>query len=149
MRQKDPSDLMEELLHLRRVSRKTPGGNYATYSVLMGVGDGKGQFGIGMARATEVPIAISKATRQAKKNMIPVHMKGTTIPRDMDIKYKAAKILLKPAPPGTGLKAGSVLRQIMILAGIRDISAKLYGSGNKINVSYAVYHAFQSLHEQS
>ena len=138
-------ELQEEVLHIRRVSRKTVGGNRASFSVLVGVGDRKGTFGLGLAKAPEVPIAIRKATAQARKHLIKANLKGTTIPYDVDFKFKAVRILLKPAPPGTGLKAGSVVRQILSLAGVKDISAKLYGSSNRLNLSKALFMVFQQL----
>ncbi len=145
--QQEEGGLTEEVLHIRRVSRKTVGGNYVTFSVLVGVGDKKGSFGLGLAKATEVPIAIQKATKQARKHMIKANLNGATIPCDIDVKYGAAKILLKPAPPGTGLKAGSVVRQILSLIGVKDISAKLYGSSNRLNLSRAVFRAFEQMRQ--
>lgn len=138
-------ELGEQVLTIRRVSRKTPGGNAVSFSALVAVGNRKGSFGLGLASAAEVPIAINKAIRLAKKKMIKLELAGTTIPYDIEVKFKAAKILLKPAPVGTGLKAGSVLRQIMNLAGITDVSAKIYGSNNKINLSFAMYRAFERM----
>lgn len=139
------TELQEKTLLLRRVSRKTVGGNVATFSALVAVGDGKGKVGIGISNAFEVPAAIKKASAQAKKRMIQLKLKGTTIPFDMKVKYKAARLLLKPAPQGTGLKVGSVIRPLMELSGIKDLSGKIYGSNNKINLTYAVYEAFKQL----
>ena len=135
----------EEVLQIRRVSKKTPGGNYITFSALVAVGDRKGRVGVGIAKATEVPPAIRKAAKQAEKSLITVPLKGTTIPHNISVKYKAAKILLKPAPVGTGLKVGSVVRKILGLAGVKDVSGKVIGSRNKIVNSYAVIKALKSL----
>ena len=137
--------LEEKVLHIRRVSRKVPGGNYITFSALVAVGDRQGGLGIGLAKAREVPKAIQKAKRKAEKRVVRIELKGTTIPYDMQVKYKACKILLKPAPQGTGLKVGSVIRPLMELAGVKDLSGKIYGSNNKINISYAIYQVFQEL----
>ncbi len=140
--------LQEQVLHIRRVSKKTPGGNYITFSALVVVGDGKGKVGVGIAKATEVPFAIEKAVRRAKKSMIKVPMRKGTLISDIQVKYKAAKIYLKPAPAGTGLKAGSVVRKILEVAGVKDISAKLMGSRNKIANAYAIIEAFKNLQKQ-
>jgi len=142
---KTESSLQEEVLHIRRVSRKVPGGNYVTFSALVAVGDGKGSLGIGLAKALEVPQAINKALAKARKKMVTVNLKGTTIPYDFMIKYNASKVLLKPAPEGTGLKVGSVIRPLMEIAGIKDLSGKIYGSNNSINLTYAVYELFKKL----
>lgn len=135
----------EEVLQVRRVSKKTPGGNYITFSALVAVGDRNGNVGVGLGKAIEVPPAIRKAAERAKKNLIKVPLKGTTIPHDVYVKYKSAKIYLKPAPVGTGLKAGSVVRKILTLAGVKDISAKIMGSRNKIVNAYATIKALKSL----
>lgn len=142
---RDQKEKEERILLIRRVSRKTTGGNVATYSVLVAVGDQKGGLGLGIASAGEVPIAIRKATKQAYKHVIRIQLKNTTIPVDLTVKYNSARILLKPAPEGTGLKVGSVIRPMMELAGIKDLSGKIFGSNNKINLAYAVYKAFRML----
>lgn len=133
--------LMEKVLEIRRVSRKTVGGNYVSFSTLVAVGDGKGMVGLGMASALEVPAAIAKAARQARKHILRLKLEGTSIPYDITVKNNAAKILLRPAPKGTGLKVGGVIRPIMELVGIKDLSGKIYGSNNKTNLAYAVYNA--------
>lgn len=145
--QRELKEKMERILLIRRVSRKTTGGNVATYSVLIAVGDMKGGLGLGIASAGEVPIAIRKATKQAQKRIIRINLKNTSIPIDLKVKYGASKILLRPAPKGTGLKVGSVIRPMMELAGIKDLSGKIYGSNNKINLAYAVYKAFRMFKE--
>jgi small subunit ribosomal protein S5 len=139
------SGLQEKVLQIRRVSRKVPGGNYVSFSALVAVGDAKGNLGVGLAKALEVPKAINKALTQAKKRMIAVPMEGVTIPHDLKIKYNATRILLKPAPEGTGLKVGSVIRSLMELAGVKDLSGKIYGSNNKINLAQAIYETFKKL----
>lgn len=136
--------LIEKVLEIRRVSRKTVGGNHASYSVLIAVGDEKGRMGLGMANALEVPQAIAKAARQARKHMLHLELKNTSIPYDIMIKNKAAKIMLKPAPKGTGLKVGGVIRPIMELVGIKDLSGKILGSNNRTNLAYAVYDALKT-----
>lgn len=142
---KTDSSLQEQVLHLRRVSRKVPGGNYVTFSALVAVGDGKGGLGIGLAKALEVPRAINKALVKARKKMITIKLNQGTIPYDLTVKYNATKLLLKPAPEGTGLKVGSVVRPLMEMAGIKDLSGKIYGSNNRINLTYAIYELFKKL----
>lgn len=133
----------ERVLLIKRVSKKIPGGNYVTFSALVAVGDRKGRVGIGLGRALEVPPAIQKAISYAKKHMIIVPIKNKTIPHEIKLKYKAAKILLKPAPEGTGLKVGSVTRVILDLAGVENASGKIIRSRNQIVNTYAVMKALQ------
>ncbi len=130
-------NLTEKVLLIRRVSKKIPGGNYISFSALVAVGDRNGRVGIGLGRALEVPPAIEKAVNYAKKHMIKVPIYKKTLPHEIKGKYKAAKIYLKPAPEGTGLKVGSVLRAILELAGIENASGKIIGSRNQIVNSYA------------
>lgn len=135
----------ESVILIRRVSKKIPGGNYVTFSALVAVGDKKGKVGIGLGRSLEVPPAINKAIAYAKKHLITVPIKNKTIPYMVKLKYKAAKILLKPAPQGTGLKVGSVARVILDLAGVENASGKIIGSRNKIANTYAVIKALKKL----
>ncbi|MGB9882910.1 MAG: ribosomal protein S5, partial [Microgenomates group bacterium] len=122
-----------------------PGGNYISFSALVAVGDRNGQVGIGLGRALEVPPAIQKAINYAKKHLIKVPIKNKTIPHQIKIKYKAAKILIKPAPEGTGLKVGSVGRVLLDLAGIENASGKIIGSRNQIVNTYAFIKALKKL----
>lgn len=133
----------EKVLLIKRVSKKIPGGNYVTFSALVAVGDRKGRVGVGLGRALEVPPAIQKAISYAKKHMIIVPMKNKTIPHEVRLKYKAAKILLKPAPEGTGLKVGSVTRVLLDLAGVENASGKIIRSRNQVVNTYAVMKALQ------
>lgn len=135
----------EQVLLIRRVSKKIPGGNYVTFSALVVVGDKKGKVGIGLGRGQEVPPAIQKAIAYARKHMITVPMRNNTITHMVFLKYKAARILLKPAPEGTGLKVGSVARVILDLAGIYNASGKIIGSRNQVVNTYAVMRALQML----
>jgi len=141
----DEKKLTEKVILIRRVSKKTTGGNYVTFSALVVVGDKKSQVGIGLGRGLEVPQAIQKAIAYARKHMITVPMKGKTLPHEILYKYKAALILLKPAPEGTGLKVGSVVRIILDLAGVNDASGKIIGSRNQIANTYAVMKALGKL----
>lgn len=137
--------LEEKVLLIRRVSKKITGGNYVTFSALVVVGDRKGRVGIGLGRGLEVPPAIQKAIAYAKKHMITVPMRKNSITHQVFVKFKAAKVLLKPAPEGTGLKVGSVARVILDLAGIYNASGKIIGSRNQIVNTYTVMRALQML----
>ncbi len=143
--QTDEQKLEEKVLLIRRVSKKTKGGNYVTFSALVAVGDRKGKVGIGLGRGLEVPPAIKKAITYARKHMIVVQMKANTITHQVKLKYKACLILLKPAPEGTGLKVGSVARVLLDLAGIYNASGKIIGSRNQVANAYAVIKALQQL----
>ncbi len=141
----DGKKVEERVLLIRRVSKKIPGGNYVTFSALVVVGDRKGKVGIGLGRSLEVPPAIQKAISYAKKHMIAVPMKGSTITHQIVHKFKAALVLIKPAPEGTGLKVGSVARVILDLAGISNASGKIIGSRNQVVNTYAVMEALGKL----
>lgn len=142
---KEEQKLSEQVLLIRRVSKKIPGGNYVSFSALVAVGDRKGRVGIGLGRGLEVPPAIHKAINYAKKHMIEVPLYKNTLPHEIKLKYKAANILLKPAPEGTGLKVGSVARVILDLAGVYNASGKIIGSRNQIVNAYAVMEALKKL----
>ena len=135
----------EKVLVIKRVSKKTSGGNYVTFSALVAVGDKKGKVGIGLGRGIEVPPAIQKAISHAKKQMINIPIFKNSLPHEIKLKYKAALILLKPAPEGSGLKVGSVARVILDLAGINNASGKIIGSRNQIVNTYAVMEALKKL----
>ena len=135
----------EKVLLIKRVSKKTTGGNYVTFSALVAVGDRKGKVGVGLGRGLEVPPAIKKAIAYARKHMITVPTKGKTITHEIRLKYKASYLLLKPAPEGTGLKVGSVVRVILDLAGIENASGKIIRSRNQTVNTYAVMKALSKL----
>jgi len=135
----------EKVLLIKRVSKKTTGGNYVTFSALVAVGDKKGKVGVGLGRGLEVPPAIKKAIAYARKHMITVPTKGKTITHEIRLKYKASYILLKPAPDGTGLKVGSVVRVILNLAGVENASGKIIKSRNQTVNTYAVMKALSKL----
>jgi small subunit ribosomal protein S5 len=142
---KQENKIEERVLLIRRVSKKIPGGNYVSFSALVAVGDKNGKVGIGLGRSLEVPPAIEKAINYAKKHMINVPVYKNTLPHEIKIKFKSAKILLKPAPEGTGLKVGSVVRAILELAGVSNASGKILGSRNQIVNSYGVIEALKRL----
>lgn len=138
-------DYQETVIQVRRVSKKTKGGNQIRFSVLVVVGDRKGKVGPGVGKAPDVVSAIRKAIAYAKKRMVAVPLRGTTIPYEIRVKHGAAKILLKPAPNGSGIIAGGPLRAVIEASGIRDIVAKMLGSNNKTANVYAAIEAFRQM----
>ena len=123
-----PSEFEEKVVQVNRVSKKTKGGNKIGFSVLVVIGDKKGKVGVGLGGAPDVSSAVKKAVSYAKKHMIIVPMKDRTIPHEVRIKRGAAIIMIKPAPPGTGVIAGGAVRAVVEAAGIRDIVSKILGS---------------------
>lgn len=135
----------ETVVQIRRVSKKTKGGNTIRFSALVVVGDKKGRVGVGISKAPDVRGAIRKAIEAAKRRMIAVPLKGTTIPYSVREKFSAAKVLLKPAPTGSGIIAGGPMRVVLEAAGIRDAVGKILGTRNKISNVYATVKALESI----
>ena len=138
-------DLREQLVALNRVSKTVKGGRIARFAAIMVVGDGNGHVGVGLGKAAEVPEAIRKGIEDAKKNMITVSLKGSTIPHEVVGVFGAGKVLVKPAAPGTGIIAGGKVRAVLECAGIHNIRAKCLRSNNPTNVVKATIAGLEAL----
>jgi small subunit ribosomal protein S5 len=145
----DPTELTlnDKLMYINRVSKVVRGGKRLRFSALSVTGDGNGHVGIGVGKANSVPEAISKSNNVAKKNLIKVPLAGTTIPQETMVKFGAARVLLRPAAPGTGIIAGGSIRAVVEAAGIKDILTKSLGSSNRINTAKATMLALSQLRE--
>ena len=135
----------EVVVNIGRVTKVVKGGRRFRFNALMVVGNKKGVVGYGFGKAKEVPDAIKKAVEDAFKNLVQVELKGTTVAHDVEVKYNASKIILRPARPGTGVKAGGAARPVLELAGIKDILSKQLGSTNSSNVVRATIKALTSM----
>src|SRR3979409_1920783 len=132
-RDRGGSDLNERVVSLNRVAKVGKGGRKFSFSALIVVGDQNGRVGAGLGKAREVPEAIRKSVEIAKRNMSTITMRGTTIPHGVWCKWGSAKILMKPAAPGTGVISGGAMRAVIELAGIKDILTKSLGHNNPLN----------------
>jgi small subunit ribosomal protein S5 len=135
----------ETIVQVNRVSKKTTGGNKIGFSVLIVVGDKKGKVGVGLGKAPDVSAAIKKGVDIAKKHLIEVPLVNGTIPFGINVKLGAAKIMLKPAPPGSGIIAGGAVRSVVSFAGIENISSKVLGTKNQASNVYATIDALTRL----
>jgi len=138
-------DIKERLVATKSVSKTVKGGRIRRFTALMVVGDENGHVGYGLGKAAEIPDAIRKAIEDAKKNVIKVSVKGTTIPHEIVGEYGAGKVLLKPAAEGTGVIAGGAVRAVLDMAGIRDIRTKCIRSNNPTNVVKATFEGLRAL----
>ncbi|NCN51112.1 MAG: 30S ribosomal protein S5 [Candidatus Pacebacteria bacterium] len=144
-KQQEPKEFEEKVIQISRVSKKTKGGNNVGFSVLMVVGDRKGRVGVGLGKAKDVVSAIRKGIKKAKKKLITVPLNGTTIPFAITVKKGAGRVMLKPAPQGSGVIAGGPVRAVVEAAGVRDISSKILGSENQASSVYATFEALTQI----
>ncbi|MCF6158112.1 MAG: 30S ribosomal protein S5 [wastewater metagenome] len=144
-RLEEPVNLEETVVRINRCTTVTKGGKSMSFSALVVVGDKKGSVGIGFGKAREVPNAVSKAVKEAKRQMIKVPLVGDTIPHLIWGKYKAANVYMQPALPGTGIKAGASARAVLESVGIKNILTKCFGRRNPLNVAKATLQGLQAL----
>ncbi len=144
-RQERENEYIEKLIRLNRVAKVVKGGRRFSFSALVVVGDGKGHVGYGFGKANDVSEAIRKSIEKAKQNMITVPLKRETVPHRVVGEYKSAKVLLKPASPGTGIIAGGPVRAVMEASGINDILSKSFGSQNTMNILKAVFNGLENI----
>jgi len=145
--EKEAKEFEEKVISVSRVSKKTKGGNKMGFSILMVVGDRKGRVGVGLGKSKDVQSAIKKGVKKAKKKMITVPLDGTTIPFAITTKLGAGRVMLKPAPKGSGVIAGGPVRAVVEAAGIRDISSKILGSSNQSVSVYATFEALKQIQQ--
>lgn len=143
-REPRPKQYEEEVINIGRVTKVTKGGRHFRFSVTVAVGNRKGKVGLGTGKANEIPDAMKKAVQAATKNVVEVSVVDGTIPHEAIGVRGAAKVLLKPASKGTGVKAGGPVRSVLELAGVTDILSKSLGSNTKINMAYATLEALKS-----
>jgi small subunit ribosomal protein S5 len=143
--QDEANQYEERVVQINRVAKVVKGGRRFSFSTVVVVGDGHGQVGVGIGKAGEVPDSIRKGVEAAKRNMIRVPLSGRTIPHPIEVKFGAARVLMRPASPGTGVIAGAGVRAVVEAAGIHDVLAKSLGSANPVNVTRAAVLALSQL----
>ncbi|MBI5022975.1 MAG: 30S ribosomal protein S5 [Candidatus Magasanikbacteria bacterium] len=142
---KEDREFNQEILDLARVTRVTKGGKRMNFRACVIIGDGKGRVGYGVAKGADVAMSVEKAVRQAKKRVFTVPLFHETVPHRIDAKFGAAKIMLKPAPQGSGIIAGGAVRVVLEMAGVPNVVSKIFGSNNKINNAKATFEALKKL----
>lgn len=145
-----PSDGFDEkVIQIKRVSKKTKGGNRIRFTALAVVGDRVGKVGYGMAKALDVTTAISKALAKARRDVVSIILHDTTIPHEVMESYKASSVKLMPAPKGSGIIAGGAVREVLSLCGLKDVSAKMLGSNNKNGAVVCTINALKRLEKKA
>ena len=142
---KDSEGFDSKIINIRRVNRIFKGGRRVRLSVFVVIGDREGKIGVGLGKGLDVKSAQQKAVANAKKKLVQIPLNGNTIPHDITYKVGAARIILKPAAPGTGIVAGSSMRAVAEIAGIKDMLGKIMGTNNKISNAYATVEALSNL----
>ncbi|MBX3113561.1 MAG: 30S ribosomal protein S5 [Fimbriimonadaceae bacterium] len=145
MRTTDGPQYDVRVIRSNKVFKTHKGGKTASWSIVVVVGDNKGLVGLGIGKARGIPDAIRKAEEAARKNMFKVQLIGDTIPHEITSNHGSARIILRPASPGTGVKAGSAVRQCLEAAGVHNVLAKCLGSRNSVNLAYATINAFKEM----
>ena len=141
----EPKEFEEVVINIDRVARVVKGGRRFRFKALVVVGDRKTRVGVGVSKGADVQTAVAKATDVAKKNMITVPVVNGTIPHDAEVKLSGARVLIKPAAPGTGIIAGGVVRQVINVTSIHNMLSKSLGSTNKVNIAYATIEALKTM----
>ena len=144
-RNEEPPEFEEKLVAVNRVTKTVKGGRNMRFSALIVIGDKKGRVGVGMGKAVEIPEAIRKASEAAKKSLVTISTKGTSIPHETIGRFGTAKVVLLPAPEGTGVIAGGPARAVLELCGVKDIRTKSYGTNNPINTVKATLEGLKAL----
>lgn len=144
---RDDSGFEERVIKIRRVSKVVKGGRHLSFNALVVVGDGEGKVGMNLGKAKAVPDAVRKGTAGARREMKSVVLSGTTLPHEIQAKFGAAKVLLRPAAPGTGIIAGGGVRAVMEVVGIKDVLSKTFGSNNTLNIVRATLLALSKLRD--
>lgn len=142
---REPREFDQKVVEVKRVTRVTGGGKRMRFRALVVIGDHKGKVGMGLRKGADVAESVNKAINQAKKNMITLPLTNETIPHEVNIKYKASSLIMKPARQGTGVIAGGAVRAVCELAGVKNVVSKMLGSNNKVNNVKAVFAAFKSM----